>query len=383
MKGGRLFWHSVLISLPAFAFTGLAVYFIFDKAPKLVAQQRRDENAAYRKIAGELAERPDEAEFSGFREKGWRRQSSRISPKGGGQVAWGHVRRGDKELVWIGNGKYVFGREVEPVDAIDLEILFRYGVPTAAFLVLLLTAMCLRFFIRYARDRDDFVAATVHDLTTPLVALRRTMGRDGEEAARVLERLERIVGNLKAFLRAGGRRAAPATEVFDLGEAYDFAYSMFREDFRDMFDGDDVGVAREGDLRVVADRRMAEQAIWNLLGNALKYAAPYGRVGVRIFREGGFVRLAVSDEGKGLSPRERRRVFDRYYRARGAVASGAGGFGVGLCISREALRDMGGDLTVRANIPKGCVFEMKLPAAPAPGCRVRRTERRPCRPSQC
>ena len=362
MKGGRLFWHSVLISLPAFAFTGLAVYFLFDKAPKLVAQQRRDENAAYRRVAAELLERPDEAEFSGFREKGWRRQSSKVSQKrGGGPVAWGHVRRGDKELVWIGNGKYVFGREVEPVDAIDLENLFRVGVPTAAALVLLLTAMCLRFFIRYATDRDDFVAATVHDLTTPLVALRRTIGRDYEESARVLERLERIIGNLKAFLRAGGRRAAPAMEVFDMGEAYDFAYSMYREDFRDLFDGEDVEVVRRGDLRVVADRRMTEQAIWNLLGNALKYAAPYGRVCVRIFREGGFVRLDVADEGKGLSPREMRRVFDRYYRAKGAVASGAGGFGVGLCISREALRGMGGDLTVRANVPHGCVFGLILP----------------------
>ena len=362
MRGGRLFWHSLLISLPAIAFTGLGVYFLFDKAPKLVAQQRRDETLAYRKIAVEVVERPDEAEFSGVRWKGWR-QSGKIGQKGTGHVAWGHVRRGGKELVWVGNSKFVFGREVEPVDAPDLETLFRWGVPTAAFLVLALTAMCLRFFIRYARDRDDFVAATAHDLTTPLVALRRTIGRDDEEARRVLDRLERLVGNLKAFLRMGGRRAKPEKETFDLGGAYDFAYSLFKEDFRDVFDGEDVECVRNGDLSVCADRRMTEQAIWNLLGNALKYAAPYGKVRVRMARAGSFVRLEVADEGKGLTARERRRAFDRYYRAKGAVASAAGGFGVGLCTARESVRAMGGDLSVRANHPHGCVFSLSLPSA--------------------
>jgi len=365
MKGGRLFWYSALISIPALAFTGLGAYFLFDKAPKLVAQQRRDENRVYRKIAGEVLERPDEAEFSGFREKGWRRQPSKIAQKDGGQVAWGHVRRDGMELVWVGNGKFVFGRMVEPVDAIDLETLFRFGVPTAALLVLALTAMCLRFFVRYARDRDDFVAATAHDLTTPLVALRRTVGRDDEEAMRVLDRLERLVGNLKAFLCAGGRRIVPDVEDFDLGSAYDFAYSMFSEDFRDVFDGEDVEVVRTGDLHVRADRRMTEQAIWNLLANALKYAAPYGKVRVRIFRDGTSATLEVADEGKGLSARERRRVFNRYYRAKGAVSSGVGGFGVGLCTARESVRAMGGELSVRANIPRGCVFSLSLPAMAA------------------
>ena len=362
MRGGHLLWHSLLISLPAIAFTGLGAYFLFDKAPKLVAQQRRDETLAYRKVAVELMERPGEAEFSGPRWKGWR-QSGKIGQKGEGQVAWGHVRRGDKELVWAGSGKSVIGREVEPVDALDLEALFKWGVPTAAFLVLALTAMCLRFFIRYARDRDDFVAATAHDLTTPLVALRRTIGRDDEEARCVLDRLERLVGNLKAFLRTGGRPAVPVKEAFDLGAAYDFAYSMFREDFRDLFDGEDVECTREGDLSVCADRRMSEQAIWNLLGNALKYAAPYGKVRVRIAQEGGVVRLDVADEGKGLSSRERRRVFNRYYRAKGAVTSCVGGFGIGLCTARESVRAMGGDISVRANRPNGCVFSVSLPSA--------------------
>ena len=362
MRDGRLFWHSLLISIPAVAITGLGAYFLVDKVPKLVAQQRRAATLAYRNVAVDVLNRPDEAEFSGRREKGWR-QSGKIGEKSVGQVAWGHVRRADMELVWVGNGKLVFGREVEPVDAIDLEALFMWVVPAASFLVLELTAMCLRFFVRYARDRDDFVAATAHDLTTPLVALRRTIGRDDVEARNVLERLDRLVGNLRDFLRSGGRSRRLETEVFDVGSAYDFAYSMFKDDFRDVFDGEDVEVVRSGELSVRADRRVAEQAIWNLLANALKYAAPYGKVKVRMAKNGGFVSLDVIDEGKGLSARERRRVFDRYYRARGAMESGVGGFGIGLCTARETVRAMGGELSVGANNPHGCVFTLSLPSA--------------------
>ena len=59
-----------------------------------------------------------------------------------------------------------------------------------------------------------------------------------------------------------------------------------------------------------------------------------------------------------------RRAFDRYYRARTALESGKGGFGIGLCTAREFARDMGGNLAVRRNEPRGCIFTLTLPAAP-------------------
>jgi signal transduction histidine kinase len=61
-----------------------------------------------------------------------------------------------------------------------------------------------------------------------------------------------------------------------------------------------------------------------------------------------------------------RRAFDRYYRAKTVLESGKGGFGIGLCTAREFARAMGGDLSVRANSPHGCVFTLSLPSAPRP-----------------
>ena len=67
-----------------------------------------------------------------------------------------------------------------------------------------------------------------------------------------------------------------------------------------------------------------------------------------------------------MTPRQMRRAFDRYYRAKTVLESGKGGFGIGLCTSREFARAMGGDLSVRANSPHGCVFTLSLPSAPRP-----------------
>ena len=230
-----------------------------------------------------------------------------------------------------------------------------------------MTVFGIRYFVDYVRARDDFLAATAHDLTTPLVGMRMSIERCDADAKAMNERLIRIVENIKDFMRLGGRRRDPQPSEFDVLRAYDEAYALFRDDYRDLFGGNDVPVEAEGELpNVLADETMTVQMMWNLLGNDLKYAAPYGPVRVRFFAEGRFVKAEFIDEGQGMTPRQMRRAFDRYYRAKAVLESGKGGFGIGLCTSREFARAMGGDLAVRANSPRGCVFTLSLPSAPCP-----------------
>jgi signal transduction histidine kinase len=106
---------------------------------------------------------------------------------------------------------------------------------------------------------------------------------------------------------------------------------------------------------------MTLQIIWNLLGNDLKYAAPYGRVAVRFSRTASEVYVEFIDEGQGMSGYQMAHAFDRYYRASTVLKTGKGGFGIGLCSARDFARSMRGDLTVRSNVPNGCVFTLKLP----------------------
>ncbi|MBR3223297.1 MAG: HAMP domain-containing histidine kinase [Kiritimatiellae bacterium] len=251
------------------------------------------------------------------------------------------------------------------IEARDYRMLFYGGGGFMLFVLVGITVLGVRFFLNYVKERDDFLAATAHDLTTPLVGMRYAIGRDDADARCLCERMIRLVANIKDFLRLGGRRPPPALVRLDLAKACEEAYAVFREDYRDLFDGRDVPVEADGDLPpALADETMTVQILWNLFGNDLKYAAPFGPVFVKLSRKGEFVFAEFADEGPGLTRSQMRRAFDRYYRARTARESGKGGFGIGLCTAREFARAMGGDLTVRRNEPRGCVFTLALRAAP-------------------
>ena len=329
------------------------------RGPQLEHNEARRVGFAYRAIAEELAAHPETADSVGDRQPG-RRQGSRIA----GGVPWGRVEGEGTSVVWCQakDGRYL-SKTVEAVERTNFALLFYGGGGVVALILVALTAFGVGMLARLVRERDDFLAATAHDLTTPLVGMRYSIGRDEDEVKRLNERMIRLVDNVKDFLKLGGRRR-PKPAAFDLAGACREAYALFREDYRDLFDGRDVEISVDGDLTVFADETMTVQILWNLFGNDLKYAAPYGSVRVSLSAAGGMVRAAFVDEGQGMTRLQMSHAFDRYYRARTALESGKGGFGIGLCTAREFARAMGGDLVVGANSPKGCVFTLSLPAGP-------------------
>lgn len=361
------------------------VLFLVRDVPDIVRDERLRVFTESEAAAKRMREEPDLADFT------WRRGQGVVSgvaeygeypadmawkdwnPEGGTKRKdmWGWRAVPGGRLVWargLGQASDVVYARFAAIEERNWALFFGLSVP--AFLVILaaVTVLGIRYFFDYVRTRDDFMSATAHDLTTPLVAMRNLIGVDDGEARNLNERLVRIVCNVRDFLVLGGRRRPPERERFSLLAAYDEAYALFREDYRDLFGGDDV--AREvavdcadGGLEVVGDRTMTVQIIWNLLGNDLKYAAPFGRVRAAFSRSGGFARIEFIDEGKGMSRYEMSRAFDRYYRAKTVLESGKGGFGIGLSTSREFAEAMGGSLTVRANSPRGCVFTLSLPAS--------------------
>ena len=256
--------------------------------------------------------------------------------------------------------------EIDAITPFPYALVFYFGGGVAALVLAFLTAMTLGSFRRFDRERDDFVAAAAHDLTTPIVAMRRLIGRNDEEAKRLNERMSLVVGNLKDFLRLGSKRREPVVSRFDIVALAHEAYALFEGDYEDTESGAvnfDLTRLDGGIAEVAADETMTLQILWNLFGNNLKYAAPYGKVGVRFFVEDDAVIVEFADEGMGMTSVQMRRAFDRYYRAKTVLETGKGGFGIGLCTSREFARSMGGELSVRANEPKGCVFTLRLPRA--------------------
>ena len=354
MTNIRLFWNSALISLPAAMLVVAVVYFLIDKVPEFERNEEKRVQQEYREKAVEAKESGRGEEFD-FAASGLKRGDLKITKE-----PWGHERG----LVWYFKDGKAYRLQVEPVEGFDFRTTF---YPIGVLLALLFVAMTVfgvRYFWKFVKSRDDFLAATAHDLTTPLVGMRMMIGRSDDEAKRLNERMLLIVNNIKDFLKLGGKRRKPELKPVDIVALAKEAYELFAADYEDGESGAvvfDSSRLQSTAVEVLADETMTLQILWNLFGNDLKYAAPYGKVAVRFAQEGGFVKVEFVDAGQGMTPRQMKKAFDRYYRARAVLQSGKGGFGIGLCTAREFARAMGGDLTVRPNDPKGCVFALSLP----------------------
>jgi signal transduction histidine kinase len=185
------------------------------------------------------------------------------------------------------------------------------------------------------RSQEEFVADASHELRTPLTALRlRLETGDLDGALREVTRLSDLVESLLALARAD---VAPAESV-DVASAV----RERAETWRPL--ADDRGVVLrtdvDGALRARASRARLTQAVDNLVANALDAAPGGSTITLRTDERGGAVEVHVIDEGPGLSPEERRRAFDRFWRAR----PGGGGSGLGLAIVRKLVEVDAGDV---------------------------------------
>lgn len=133
-------------------------------------------------------------------------------------------------------------------------------------------------------------------------------------------------------------------------------------------------------VTVTADRLRVETIVNNLLDNAVKYSPAGGAVTCELAVAGEQARISVEDEGIGISPDERPRLFTRFTRLNPGTA--IPGTGLGLYVSRELARKHGGDLTVESVPGKGSCFTLALPlrwtrapGGPAPAAPPGRAER--------
>lgn len=112
---------------------------------------------------------------------------------------------------------------------------------------------------------------------------------------------------------------------------------------------------------VMADRTMLSQAILNLLQNAAKYGGEDRHVRLECGASNGSVRISVSDNGPGIPRRERRRIFEGFYRIDDRLSRRQEGSGLGLAIVRHVAQAHGGQVTVRDRPGGGSEFTIQLP----------------------
>ena len=223
------------------------------------------------------------------------------------------------------------------------------------------------------RQRRELVANVSHELRTPVSALRAVLENlvDGvtapddatlRAALSQTERLGDLVGQLLDLSRieAGAtelRRAPVPLESF-LRSCVDEAELAGRP-VRYVID------VEPASLQVSADRARLHQVVANLLDNAARHSPAGGTVSVQARAvqprsEHPGVVLDIVDEGPGIDPRDRERVFDRFHR--GGSAGADGGTGLGLAIARWVVDLHGGSIRV-AESARGCIIRVTLPAS--------------------
>jgi two-component system phosphate regulon sensor histidine kinase PhoR len=227
---------------------------------------------------------------------------------------------------------------------------------------------------RADRIRRDFVANVSHELRTPLTAIRGYVealaDASPEESRRFLEivarhtlRMERLVRDLLRLARldAGQElldRVPCSIESLFAAVEFDLAGTIAarRQRVEHRIDADAATVA--------GDPAKLQDALRNLLENAINYGPEGSPILLAAHRRGDRVVITVTDEGPGIPPGDLTRVFERFYRvdkARAREGRDPGGTGLGLSIVRHLIELHGGRVTAANRAERGAVFTIELP----------------------
>ncbi len=228
---------------------------------------------------------------------------------------------------------------------------------------------------RLERVRKDFVANVSHELRTPLTAIRgyaETLLEgaldDKEHNRRFVEiiqahsiRLNNIASDLLVLseLESGKHVADPAP--VSIREALESALRTVESEarVRDVT----LRIGRLDDVRVLGDKIRLEQALVNLLDNAVKFNRAHGEVRVECGSPSrGQAFIGITDTGVGIPSDDLSRIFERFYRVDKARSRDVGGTGLGLSIVKHVVERMNGTVFVESQLGKGSTFTLRFPA---------------------
>ncbi len=237
-----------------------------------------------------------------------------------------------------------------------------------------------------SESKSRFLSMMSHELRTPLQSMaifgellasgghgpltdRQREDVGGIQAA--TRNLVTLIDDILNFARLESGKVDVRLETVSVGTALTRAETLLRPRI------EEAGLTFSFDARahgadVRADPDRLQQILLNLLTNAIKFTPREGQVRVEVDADAGAgakspaVQIHVRDTGAGVPPDQLERIFDPFVQLdRRQVPASRRGVGLGLSISRELARAMGGDLTVESEVGKGSVFTIELPAAAA------------------
>ncbi len=221
----------------------------------------------------------------------------------------------------------------------------------------------------------NFTANVSHELRTPLTAIRSVgevalQGSRDTDALRdvigsmleEVDRLTRLIDSMLALARVEGGATPPASVDVDLAAEANAAYDLIHVLAEEKHQTISVQTGQPAVVR--GDPAMLRQALLNLLDNAIRYTPEQGHVKLAAGPStNGNVIVEVEDDGPGIRPEERDRIFDRFHRATPAAGGVSRGTGLGLAIARSAVEAFDGRLEYVPAAKGGSLFRITFPAA--------------------
>jgi two-component system phosphate regulon sensor histidine kinase PhoR len=232
---------------------------------------------------------------------------------------------------------------------------------------------------RLENVRREFVANVSHELKTPVTAIKGFVEtlREGalddrpqaehflDIVARHAERLQAIIEDLLSLSRLEQEEEAPElmrreTPLADVLQAAVHDCAVKAEAGQIV-----VSVTCEPGLCASINAPLIEQAIVNLLDNAIKYSKAGSKVWLEVTQDGPEILISVRDQGLGIPQQHLPRLFERFYRVDKARSRDHGGTGLGLAIVKHIALAHGGQVSVTSAVSKGSTFTLHLPVTPA------------------
>lgn len=239
----------------------------------------------------------------------------------------------------------------------------------------LIAGQALRRQWRLARLKADLVATVSHELKTPLASMRLLVDSlleetepDPAKTREYLElvagenvRLTRLIGNFLTFSRM--ERNRQRFDFADTQPADVIQPALVAMHERLQSPGCHLDVDVSPDLPALnADRDALTAALLNLLDNAYKYTPDEKQISLHAYSKNGHVVFAVKDNGIGITPRDQKRIFRRFYQVDRRLSRETGGCGLGLSIVEFIVRAHGGTVNVESQPGAGSTFSVRLPS---------------------
>ena len=219
--------------------------------------------------------------------------------------------------------------------------------------------------------KNDFINGYAHELRTPITSINgfaeMLLNDDGtlsrEEKRSYLEiiasesrRLADLAGNSLLMSRLDTQKIIPDKKPFSLDEQLRRCSILLSGQWTEK----ELDMTMDLDEAVYVGDYDLMQHLWiNLLTNAVKYTPKGGSITVTLKNEEKFIAVSVADTGKGISPEDRERIFDKYYQT--DKSHSKRGLGLGLAICKRIVQLCNGSLTVESEVGVGSTFTVKLP----------------------